>query len=82
VAYLTVFIDFTALSMAACHVYLLLSAAHADGYPAAGGMSYKFVTEFWKITHIGTPETIRILEFSMALLIAEATFKNISKLNL
>jgi len=36
----------------------------------------KFVTEFWKITHIGVPETIRIFEFSMALLIAERTFLN------
>jgi len=33
-----------------------------------------FVTEFWKITHMGAPETIRIFEFSMALLIAEKTF--------
>jgi len=41
-----------------------------------------FVTEFWKITHMGTPETIRIFEFSMALLIVETTFKNISKLYL
>jgi len=41
-----------------------------------------YVTEFWKITHMGVPETIRIFEFSMALLIAEATFKNISKLYL
>jgi len=37
-----------------------------------------FVTEFWKITHMGMPETIRIFEFSMALLIAATTFKNIS----
>jgi len=28
------------------------------------------------------PETIRIFEFSVALLIAETTFKNISKLDL
>jgi len=41
-----------------------------------------YVTEFWKITHMVTPETIRIFEFSMALLIAEKTFKNISKLYL
>jgi len=33
------------------------------------------VTEFWKITHMGAPETIRIFEFSMALLIAETTLK-------
>jgi len=39
---------------------------------------YKIVTEIWKITHMVTPETVRIFEFSMALLIAEATFKNIS----
>jgi len=38
------------------------------------------VTEFWKITHMGAPETIRIFEFSMTLLITETTFKNISKL--
>jgi len=38
------------------------------------------VTEFWKITYMVVPETIRIFEFSMALLIAEITFKNISKL--
>jgi len=42
---------------------------------------YQYVTEFWKITQMGVPETIRIFEFSMALLIAETTFKtNISKL--
>jgi len=40
------------------------------------------VTGFWKITYMGTPETIRIFEFNMALLIAETTFKNISKLYL
>jgi len=43
---------------------------------------YIIVTEFWKITHMGAPETIRIFEFSMALLIVEITFKNISKLYL
>jgi len=42
----------------------------------------QYVTEFWKITHMGVPETIRIFEFSMALLIAETTLKNISKLYL
>jgi len=31
------------------------------------------VTEFWKITHMVAPETIRIFELSMALLIAEIT---------
>jgi len=41
-----------------------------------------YVTEFWKITHMGAPETIRIFEFSMVLLIAETTFKNIYKLYL
>jgi len=41
-----------------------------------------FVTEFWKITHMVMPEIIRIFEFSMTLLIAETTFKNISKLYL
>jgi len=41
-----------------------------------------FVTKFWKITYMVAPETIRIFEFSMALLIAETTFKNISKLYL
>jgi len=40
------------------------------------------VTELWKITHMVAPETIRIFEFSLALAIAEATFKNISKLYL
>jgi len=34
-----------------------------------------YVTEFWKITHMSGPETIRIFDFSMALLIAETTFK-------
>jgi len=33
------------------------------------------VTEFWKITDMGAPETIRIFEFSMALLIAEILLK-------
>jgi len=32
--------------------------------------------------HMVAPETIRIFEFSMALLIADTTFKNISKLYL
>jgi len=41
-----------------------------------------YVTEFWKITHMVVPETIKIFEFSMVLLIAETTFKNISKLYL
>jgi len=40
------------------------------------------VTGFWKITHMGVPETIRIFEFSMALLTAEPTLKIISKLYL
>jgi len=39
-----------------------------------------YETEFWKITHMGAPETIRIFQFSMALFIPETTFKNISKL--
>jgi len=39
-----------------------------------------YVTEFWKITHMSVPEPIRIFEFIMALLIAETTFRNISKL--
>jgi len=43
-------------------------------------LAFKNVTEFWKITHMVVPETIRIFEYSMALLIAETTFKNISKL--
>jgi len=38
-------------------------------------MMYQYVTEFWKITHMVAPETITIFEFSMALLIAETTFK-------
>jgi len=38
------------------------------------------VTELWKITHMGAPKTTRIFEFSMTLLTAETTFKNISKL--
>jgi len=38
----------------------------------------KFVTEFWKITHMVVPETIRIFEFTMELLIAETNFNNIS----
>jgi len=40
------------------------------------------VTGFWKITHMGAPETIRIFDFSMALLIVQTIFKNISKLYL
>jgi len=44
--------------------------------------TYVYVTEFLKITHMGVPEKIRIFEFSMALLIVEATLKNISKLYL
>jgi len=41
--------------------------------------THTYVTEFWKITHMGAP---RIFEFSMALLTAETVFKNISKLYL
>jgi len=43
---------------------------------------WKIVTEFWKTTHMFVPETIIIFEFSMALLIADTNFKNISKLYL
>jgi len=32
-----------------------------------------YVIEFWKIIHMVAPETTRIFEFSMALLIAETT---------
>jgi len=39
-------------------------------------MQISMVTEFWKITHMVAPETIRIVEFSVALLIVETTFKN------
>jgi len=39
------------------------------------GSLYINATEFWKITHMGAPETIRVFEFGMALLIAETTFK-------
>jgi len=39
-----------------------------------------YVTEFLKITHMVAPETIKIFELSMELLIAETTFKNIFKL--
>ena len=35
----------------------------------------KYVTEFWKITLIVVPETIRIFETSMVLLLAESTFQ-------
>jgi len=44
--------------------------------------SIVYVTEFWKITLMVAPETIRIFELSMMLRIEEATFKNISKLYL
>jgi len=33
-----------------------------------------YVTGFWKITHMGAPETIRIFEFSMTLLIVQTIF--------
>ena len=33
-----------------------------------------YVTEFWKITLMAVPETIRIFETSMVLLIVENTF--------
>jgi len=36
---------------------------------------FKIVTEFWKITHIGEHETIRIFMFNWLLLRAEHTFK-------
>jgi len=38
----------------------------------------KYVTEFWKITLMDTPEIIRIFEFSTILLTAQKHFKNIS----
>jgi len=34
-------------------------------------LSTKYVTEFWKITHIVMPETIGILKFTMVLWIAQ-----------
>jgi len=37
------------------------------------------VTEFWKITHMAVPETIRNFEFGMELLIVETNLKNIFK---
>jgi len=40
------------------------------------------VTGFWKIIHMVSPETIRIFVFTMALLVIDTTFKNISKLYL
>ena len=39
-----------------------------------------FVTEFWKITHMGTNEKIRIFMFSELLIRAGHSFKNISKI--
>jgi len=45
-------------------------------------MNHQICDRILEITHMGTPETIRIFEFNMALLIAETTFKNISKLYL
>ena len=34
-----------------------------------------YVTEFWKITFMGTHETIRIADFTMVLWTAESTFQ-------
>jgi len=39
------------------------------------------ITEFWKITHMGAPETIRILVLH-GTVNSRSNFKNISKLNL
>jgi len=52
---------------------------HRNG-PLLAMISHNYVTGFWKITHVVATEIIRIFEISMALLIAETTFKNISKL--
>jgi len=38
-----------------------------------------FVTEFWKITLMGVPETIRIFKFTMVLLTAEGTIQIFSQ---
>ena len=39
-----------------------------------------FVTEFWKITHMGAHEIIRIFMFSELLIRAGHSFKTISKI--
>ena len=43
----------------------------------AGGFVTAFVTEFWKITLIGVPETIRIFEFTTILLTSQKHILNI-----
>ena len=44
------------------------------------GPPYKYVTKFWKITHMGAREIIRISMFSGLLIRAGHSFKNISRI--
>ena len=43
------------------------------GLTTAPLVSFKYVTEFWKITHIVAPETIGIFDFIMVLQIPQNT---------
>ena len=44
------------------------------------GINSTYVTEFWKITHMGVREIIRIFMFSGLLIRAENSFENISRI--
>ena len=45
------------------------------------GTVLQYVTEFWKITHMGAHEIIRIFMFSVLLIRAGKKFKNISRIS-
>ena len=59
--------------------FLALEGAAKDNHCSYTviGFCYIFVTEFWKITHMGMPEIIKIFMFSELLLQAAHRFKNI-----
>jgi len=75
-------LDETKLKIRGMALTLQISNNACVLYTEAHNGIFLYVTEFWKITHMGVPETIRIFEFSMALLIVETTFKNNSNLYL
>jgi len=56
--------------------FILLQAYYFSGFSYSDEqlLRHQNSDRILEITHMGTPETIRIFEFSMALLMAERTF--------
>jgi len=65
-----------------CKYLALLFAKIKQSSQCLWRIAITYLIGFWKITHIGVPETITIFEFSMVLLIVQTIFTNISKLYL